>query len=107
MAEQTFQEGLLCIVMHERDNVATLLKDVNKGEVITYIKGSESFQVTLIQDIKFGHKAAIAPIRPNEVVMKYGEAIGAAIVEIPIGAHVHVHNLEGIRGRGDKQNASN
>lgn len=34
-------------------------------------------------------------------VIKYGEIIGKASVEIRKGQHVHVHNLESLRGRGD------
>ena len=102
MSELTFQKGFFSIVMHNRDNVATLLKDVKKDEVITYIKEKKAFQLTLIEDIPFGHKIAITAIRPNDEVIKYGEVIGAATLEIPAGAHVHVHNIEGLRGRGDK-----
>lgn len=101
MAEQAFQKGLSCIVMHDQDNVATLLKDCKKDEVITYIRDGKAFQLTLIQDIPFGHKVSITVIRQNEKVIKYGEVIGAATIEIPAGTHVHVHNIEGIRGRGD------
>jgi altronate dehydratase small subunit len=35
-------------------------------------------------------------------IMKYGEVIGAAVRSIRAGEHVHVHNLEGKRGRGDR-----
>ena len=33
--------------------------------------------------------------------MKYGEEIGVASREISAGNHVHVHNLDSMRGRGD------
>ena len=33
---------------------------------------------------------------------KYGEVIGAATRDIRVGEHVHVHNVEGKRGRGDR-----
>lgn len=102
MAEQTYQAGITSIVMDEKDNVATLLKDFKKGEMITYTKGGQDFQITLNEDVNFGHKVAITTIPSNEQVIKYGEVIGASTVEIPVGYHVHVHNIEGIRGRGDK-----
>ncbi len=31
------------------------------------------------------------------------QPFGAATLSIPVGEHVHVHNIEGIRGRGDKR----
>jgi altronate dehydratase small subunit len=34
-------------------------------------------------------------------VLKYGESIGVASSDIQMGQLVHVHNLEGARGRGD------
>lgn len=89
--------------MDEKDNVATLLKDVKKGETLTYTKGGKDYQLELKEDIPFGHKVALTVIQPGEVVLKYGEVIGAATCEIQIGEHVHVHNIEGIRGRGDKK----
>jgi len=35
--------------------------------------------------------------------VKYGEPIGIATRDIRSGQHVHVHNLESARGRGDKE----
>jgi altronate dehydratase small subunit len=34
--------------------------------------------------------------------MKYGLSIGTASQNIKAGDHVHVHNVESNRGRGDK-----
>ncbi|MDQ6598863.1 SAF domain-containing protein [Bacillus salipaludis] len=39
---------------------------------------------------------------PGEDILKYGEVIGLATTDIEPGEHVHIHNLEGKRGRGDK-----
>jgi altronate dehydratase small subunit len=36
-------------------------------------------------------------------VIKYGETIGLATSDISPGEHVHVHNVEGQRGRGDRR----
>lgn len=102
MAEMVYQQGIACIVMDEKDNVTTLLTDVKKGESVIYTKGNQTYELTLQQDVSFGHKVAIAPINKAEEIVKYGEVIGAATTAIQIGEHVHVHNIEGIRGRGDK-----
>lgn len=101
--EKAFQSGISCIVMDDKDNVATLLKDVKKGEALTYTQKGEEMQIKLEADIDFGHKVAISPITKGQEVIKYGEVIGAATSDIGVGEHVHVHNVEGIRGRGDKK----
>ncbi|MFL6561961.1 MAG: UxaA family hydrolase [Bacillus sp. (in: firmicutes)] len=103
MAEQSIKAGVACLVMDRKDNVATLLRDVVPGEEITFQVIGKNESVTVQQSIKFGHKIAIVPIAIGEHVIKYGESIGAATVAISIGEHVHVPNIEGIRGRGDRK----
>jgi altronate dehydratase small subunit len=57
--------------------------------------------VVLGHDIPFGHKFALRPIPMGGSVIKYGEIIGVASQSIAPGDHVHVHNVDGTRGRGD------
>jgi len=90
------------LVMDEKDHVATAIKDIQAGETITYRIKDQTVQIAVTDPIPFGHKIAIVAIVPGTHVRKYGEVIGAATVDIAIGQHVHVHNIEGIRGRGDK-----
>ncbi|MBQ8494325.1 MAG: altronate dehydratase [Clostridia bacterium] len=40
-----------------------------------------------------GHKIALQNISAGEKVIKYGYPIGTATQDIPVGAHVHSHNL--------------
>ena len=80
------------IVVDKRDNVATAITDIVKG-VSFDIDGRI---IKIVEDISYGHKFAIVDIPNNEYVIKYGERIGRAIAKIPIGAHVHVHNVEDI-----------
>lgn len=102
MSELVQKQDMTSIVMSNEDNVATLLKDVEEGEHVFYFFEETKENVITKQNIPFGHKVAIKPIAKGENVMKYGEVIGAATYEIIPGQHVHVHNIEGIRGRGDK-----
>lgn len=81
------------IVINEKDNVATALKDCKSGDTLG--------EFVLLEDIFKGHKFATKDIAKGEIIMKYGEAIGKASCDIKKGSHVHVHNIEGIRGRGD------
>jgi altronate dehydratase small subunit len=103
MVDHSIEAGASCIVMDEKDNVATLLRDVKKGESLSFRLNDKQVTITAEEDIKFGHKIALVTISKGHHVLKYGESIGAAITEIGKGFHVHVHNIEGIRGRGDQK----
>ncbi len=89
------------IMIKPEDNVATCLKDLQKGQVCRIGVGSESLNVVAQDAIEFGHKIAAKDISPGQDILKYGEVIGRATVLIPQGAHAHVHNIESLRGRGD------
>lgn len=97
----TFMQGAACLVMHEQDDVATVLRDVQSGESIQYVKGAEMQTLSTLDAIPFGHKVAITFIPQGATVSKYGDIIGQATQAIQVGEHVHIHNIEGIRGRGD------
>ena len=89
------------IIMNEKDNVATLLTDVDKNDVVQVRTGEKSVEVRVQGKIQFGHKFAMKKITKGENVIKYGEAIGQATQNIGEGQHVHVHNVESLRARGD------
>lgn len=91
------------VVMDPSDNVATALKELKEDETIATEVGDQTLDIRLLQDIQFGHKFALRDIKASEHVRKYGEVIGAATEPIKQGEHVHVHNVEGLRGRGDKK----
>ena len=61
----------------------------------------EGQQVEARQEIPYGHKIALADIPAGSTVLKYGLSIGNATQEIRRGDHVHIHNVESNRGRGD------
>lgn len=89
------------IVVDDRDSVATALADLAAGEVLMLRVGGEDRRIALRGPIRFGHKLALAAIPAGEPVVKYGEVIGRATLAIAPGEHVHVHNLESVRGRCD------
>jgi len=89
------------ITMNEKDNVATLLADVDKNKVVQVMVGASLKEVRMQGEIQFGHKFAIRKINKGENVIKYGEPIGQATQDIEEGQHVHVHNVESLRARGD------
>ena len=87
--------------MTEKDNVATAIADIESGEEIDVEIGKPKKKVKVKQDIAFGHKFALSDIAKESDVIKYGEIIGKATADIGGGMHVHVHNVESLRGRGD------
>ncbi len=76
-----------------RDNVAVVLGEVKKGDPIFFVRAGETGEITAQGDIPPYHKVACAFIPKGEPVVKYGEHIGLAAVDIPAGSHVHVHNV--------------
>ena len=87
----------------KEDNVAIVIRDVAAGETIAVQRGTEILKIAAATAIPAGHKIALRDFKREDRVLKYGEVIGSASADIRLGAHVHVHNLEGLRGRGDKR----
>ncbi len=90
------------IVMKPADNVCTVVETVESGTAVAVQSGDGKTTITVVDKIPFGHKFALRAIKQGEAVKKYGETIGLATRDILPGEHVHVHNLESCRGRGDK-----
>ena len=94
------------LVLHPSDNVATALVALDAGQTVAVERESGAVTVRAQEPIAFGHKIALVPLAAGAPVHKYGEVIGVAAAAIPAGAHVHVHNVESQRGRGDLAAAS-
>ena len=95
----------LALKVNDMDNVATLFS--NEGlagcEVEIRDKKGNSSTLLLKNDIPYGHKIALCEIEAGLDIIKYGESLGEATKAITPGEHVHVHNLDSKRGRGDKE----
>ena len=74
------------IRLHETDNVAIALHQMNPGDRV------ESTTVT--EEIPALHKLALRDIENDQPVYKYGQIIGYATADISAGSWVHLHNLE-------------
>jgi altronate dehydratase len=85
------------IVISAADNVATVLEPIAAGQVVA----AGNVSVTAVDAIPRGHKIALRSIRAGGAILKYGNAIGTASIDIVEGAHVHTHNVASARGRGD------
>jgi altronate dehydratase small subunit len=95
------------IVLSEKDNVATSLRDLESGDnaLVGSLERTQTFPIR--EKIPYGHKFAFKDIPKGEEVLKYGEVIGRSTCDIPSGKHVHVHNVESLRGRGDLKERGN
>lgn len=91
------------LTLNEMDNTGVAVDDVNKGEIVCYVKGNIMMTLTALETIPFGFKISLKDIPKGDDILKYGQIIGVAQRSIHIGELVHVHNVEGKRGRGDLQ----
>ena len=89
------------LIIHFQDNVATVTEDVDVGDHIAAALERDVRLVEAKEKIPFGFKVALTDIPTGDTVYKYGEPIGKASKPISRGQIVHIHNLEGLRGRGD------
>lgn len=78
------------IQINENDNIVVALSDLLKNDVISI--GNRT--VTLVEDVKRGHKIATCNIKVNENIVKYGFPIGHSIVDILEGQWIHTHNIK-------------
>jgi altronate dehydratase small subunit len=97
--------SLRALVIHADDNVVNLIGPGRQGDQVECrLEGQqEVFTVALATDIPANHKFARADIRAGQPIIKYGQNMGRASRDIRRGEHVHVHNIESNRGRGDLQ----
>ena len=71
------------------DNVAVALAPVEAGEQVSV--GGRT--LTAAESIPQGHKLALVPLKPGDLVYKYGCAIGRVTTPVPAGGWVHTHNM--------------
>lgn len=89
--------GQRAILLHQKDNVATALTALDKGEMVSVEADERRVEVTLQDEIPFGHKCALRDISAGEDVLKYGLSIGRALEDVKAGSWVHVHNCRSDR----------
>jgi len=97
--------SLQALVIHPEDNVANLVGPGQKGQTASCrIEGNDAegpVEVELPDAIPSNHKFAFVDIEAGKPIIKYGMAIGTASKPIRRGEHVHAHNVDSNRGRGD------
>ncbi len=85
------------ILLNEQDDVATALTQLIQGEYVSVSIGERQVDVTLLDEVPFGHKYALRDIAAGEDVRKYGLPIGQALQDVKAGSWVHVHNCRSER----------
>lgn len=81
------------LILDSRDNIAVCLADLIAGDIIE----QDDISIKVLNNIPRGHKIASRMIAKDEGIIKYGERMGHATVEISVGEHVHTHNVLGDR----------
>jgi altronate hydrolase len=77
------------IHLHESDNVAVARVQLAPDAKLRI----DGIEVVVRDAVPAGHKIALKPIEPGEIIHRYGQNIGRAKRRIEPGEHVHVHNL--------------
>jgi hypothetical protein len=72
------------------DNVLVVKNNISPGDE----EQVGNIKIIFDKVIGFGHKIAAKNISKGEKVIKFGVPIGSATEDIPIGSHVHLHNLK-------------
>ena len=79
----------VAVVLHPADAVAIAKQPLLPRTVLRTAEG----EVRVGGMIPPGHKVALRPVPKGGEVRRYGQIIGFATQDIPVGAHVHSHNL--------------
>jgi hypothetical protein len=78
------------IILHSKDNCATSLEGIPQGTQIKILEET----IVITQEIKMGHKFALNDINKGDKIIKYGEIIGIATIDIKKGEWIHTHNIK-------------
>jgi altronate dehydratase small subunit len=91
--------GKTALVLDKKDNVAVALVDLVAGDCCSVTdETGRKFEVSVTEDIAFGHKIALVDLAQDSAVCKYGEEIGRMKVAIQRGGWIHNHNMYCERG---------
>jgi hypothetical protein len=72
--------------LHPDDNVLVAIAPLEPGAVVDGLSVREP--------VPLGHKVAACALPRGTRVLKWGSPIGSTTVDVPAGAHVHLHNMQ-------------
>lgn len=85
------------LVHDHKDNVGVVVVEGLKAgtDMLCVVTAdNSSFRLTSADEVPIGHKIALRELKAGDTAIKYGEDIGRIVADIPVGGHVHVHNLK-------------
>ena len=86
------------LVHHVGDDVGVAISDLEPGPARGgYLTGDQAVDVQVRDSVPLGHKIALGDIPAGANVTEYGVTVAAALTDIAIGSHVHVHNVRSVR----------
>lgn len=88
---------ITAICISDKDNVIVAIENIKEGEQVVYLIDEQKISFKASSNIKIYHKLANKEIKKGEYIIKYGEHIGIAGIDIKMGEHVHTHNVEDSR----------
>ena len=91
--DPNMESPLKAALLRPIDDVATALGDLARGSMMRLTSGAVAREVTLVDDIRTGHKFAVRALAGDLRIRKYGEYIGRTTRPIAAGEWVHDHNL--------------
>lgn len=81
------------LLLDEKDNVVTCVKEVRAGEEVVYRAEEGIKTLTAKEDIPYCHKVALMDLAEGDKAIKYGEMIGQVSRAIAKGGWVNEHNI--------------
>lgn len=86
------------IRMNKKDDVSTVLENIEKGEKVGIYDEENNFLYFLRakDNIPFGNKISLVNKKAGELIFKYGEIIGKIIKDIEKGELVHIQNVKSL-----------
>ena len=81
------------ILLDPSDNVVTVTIPVSCGDPVIFSRDGQMTQIIAAEAVPAFHKVAVCDLSAGAAVIKYGEVIGKAVMDIRTGAYVHIHNL--------------
>ncbi|MCL4766998.1 MAG: flagellar biosynthesis protein FlgA [Hyphomicrobiaceae bacterium] len=88
-------------IVHQKGDTLgiVVVEGVRAGQVLTgWVKDTdESVEVRVLADVPLGHKVSLDKIAKDGVVIEYGNPVGRAVEDIPLGGYVHFHNIKSRR----------
>lgn len=90
-----------CIRLNPNDTVAVMLSKSKARDVYTIVDtaGKKCGQVTVNEEIPFGHKVSIKDMKAGSRAIKTNIIIGKTSRDVVAGDHIHIHNVKSIEER--------